>query len=213
MLRGLRQTLCTLGPRYPTETETKLCLSVSWGGTGQQWTATGAGALGTADLGMALALLVEVAIKPTIELPELTQNWEQTLGGHKENLVHQDPGERSSDPTRDWPRLARECLGVSSGGMGQWWPAAGLGALSVAVCAQDILKAVAIIFITSTMVWPQVNKKEETQPHPSTETWIKDLLSMALTIRTRPSFPLSQSLPSGNFHKGADRMKTSVTES
>ena len=23
----------------------------------------------------------------------------QTLGGHKQNLVHQDPGERSSDPT------------------------------------------------------------------------------------------------------------------
>ena len=30
---------------------------------------------------------------------------------------------------------------------------------------------------------------------------IKDLLSMTLPIRTRPSFPLSQSLPSGNFHK------------
>ena len=29
----------------------------------------------------------------------------------------------------------------------------------------------------------------------------KDLLSMALSIRTRPSFPLSQSLPSGSFHK------------
>ena len=25
----------------------------------------------------------------------------QTLGGHKQNLVHQDPGERSRDPTRD----------------------------------------------------------------------------------------------------------------
>ena len=152
---GSNKILCAPRPRDPTETEQDLCLSVSWGGTGQQWTATGAGALGTADLGMALALLVEVTIKPTKELPELTQDWEQTLGGHKENLVHQGPGERSSDPTRDWPRLARECPGVSSGGMGQWWPAAGLGALSVAVCAQDILKEVAIIFITSTMVWPR----------------------------------------------------------
>ena len=43
----------TPGPRDPTETETKLCLSVSCGGTGQQWTAAGAGALGAADLGMA----------------------------------------------------------------------------------------------------------------------------------------------------------------
>ena len=34
--------------------------------------------------------------------------------------------------------------------MGQWWPAAGLGELSAAVCAWDLLKEVTIIFITST---------------------------------------------------------------
>ena len=45
--------LCALGPGDPTETETKLCLSASCGGTGQQWTATGAGALGAVDVGMA----------------------------------------------------------------------------------------------------------------------------------------------------------------
>ena len=55
---------------------------------------------------------------------------------------------------------------------------------------------------------------------PSTENWIKDLLNMALPISTRPSFSLSQSLPSGSFHKPltllhqrADRMKTTITES
>ena len=43
--------------------------------------------------------------------------------------------------------------------MGQRWPAA----LSVAVCAWDLLKEVSIIFIiTSTIVWSQVNKKEGT---------------------------------------------------
>ena len=52
-LRGLKQTLGTSGPRDTTETETELCLSVSCRGTGQQRPATGAGALGTADLGMA----------------------------------------------------------------------------------------------------------------------------------------------------------------
>ena len=41
------------GHRGPTETEAELCLSVSYVGTGQQWTATGAGALSAADLGMA----------------------------------------------------------------------------------------------------------------------------------------------------------------
>ena len=54
---------------------------------------------------------------------------------------------------------------------------------------------------------------------PSTEEWIKDLLSMALPIRTRPNFPHRQSLPSGSFHRSlilihqrADRLKTTITE-
>ena len=41
------------GRRDSTETETELCLSISYGGTGQQWAAAGAGALGAADLNMA----------------------------------------------------------------------------------------------------------------------------------------------------------------
>ena len=71
----------------------------------------------------------------------------------------------------------------------------------------------------ATRVWPQVNNREGTQPHPLTENCVKDLLSMALPIRTRPSFPLCQSLPSGSFHKPlillhqrADRLKTTITE-
>ena len=44
------------------------------------------------------------------------------------DLVHQDPGERSSDPTRDLPVSVQE-----SGGVGRWWPAAGSGALRAAV--------------------------------------------------------------------------------
>ena len=74
--RGLKQTLCAPGPRDPTETGIELRLSISCGGRGQQWTATGAGALGAADWDMASALLEEVAINPTIELTELTQDWE-----------------------------------------------------------------------------------------------------------------------------------------
>ena len=81
------------------------------------------------------------------------------------------------------------------------------------------LKKVAIIFITSTIVWPWVSNREGTQLHPSTENWINNLLSMAPPIRTKPSFSLSQSLPSGSCHKPlillhqkADRMKTTITE-
>ena len=43
--------------------------------------------------------------------------------------------------------------------MGQQWPAAGPGALSEAVLAGDLLKEVTIIFITSTIVWPQVKQQ------------------------------------------------------
>ena len=68
----------------------------------------------------------------------------------------------------DWD-LPIERPGVSSRDMGQWWPAAGLGAVSIAVHAWDLLKKVTIIFITSTIVWPQVNSRDGTQLHPSTE--------------------------------------------
>ena len=99
---------------------------------------------------------------------------------------------------RDWLRLAHDCPGVSGWGFGLWW------------CFE-----VAIIFITSTIVWPHF-KQQGGNTAPS-ENWIKNLLSMALPIRTRPGFPLSQSLPSGSFqnplsHQRADRMKTAITE-
>ena len=74
-----QKTLCALEPRDLTETEPELCLNVSCGSMGQQWPDTGAGALGAVGLGMASALLEEVAISPTIELPELTQDWGNRL--------------------------------------------------------------------------------------------------------------------------------------
>ena len=52
-LRGLKQTLCTPGPRDPTETEPELSLTGSCRGMGQQWTAAGAESLDAVDLGMA----------------------------------------------------------------------------------------------------------------------------------------------------------------
>ena len=59
------------------------------------------------------------------------------------------PGPRRKE---QWPhkRLCWTCLWVSrvsSRGMGQWWPAAWLGALSVAGHAWDLLREVTIIFI------------------------------------------------------------------
>ena len=39
------------------------------------------------------------------------------------------------------------------------WPAAELEALNAAVSAGDLLKDITIIFITSTIVWPQVKQQ------------------------------------------------------
>ena len=44
--------------------------------------------------------------------------------------------------------------------------------------AQDLLKEVAIIFITFSMVWPQVKLQGGNTALPITRNWINDLLSM-----------------------------------
>ena len=75
------------------------------------------------------------------------------------SCAHQDPGERSSDLTRDWPKLACECPGVSGRAVYKRWPAAGSGALSAAVRAWDLLKEVAFILINSTIVWSQIKQQ------------------------------------------------------
>ena len=51
---------------------------------------------------------------------------------------------QETDP--DLPGSVQE----SGGGVSRWWPAAGLGALSVAVQAWNLLKEITIIFTTST---------------------------------------------------------------
>ena len=69
--------------------------------------ATGPGALEAADLGMTKALLEEVAINPTIGLPELTQDWgNRLLEGTDRTLC--TPGPR--DPT---DTETEQCLNVS----------------------------------------------------------------------------------------------------
>ena len=72
---------------------------------GQQWTATGTGALGAADLGMAEALLEEVAINPTIELPELTRDWEVLLKGTNRTLCTRTQEKGAVTPQETNPYL------------------------------------------------------------------------------------------------------------
>ena len=58
--------------------------------------------------------------------------------------------------------------------MDRRWTAEGWGALSAAVHAWDLLKEVAIIFITSTLVWPLVVQRVKHLPTMQ-ETWVRSL--------------------------------------
>ena len=89
---------------------------------GQQWTAAGAGSLGAVDLVMAQALL---------ERSPLTHHraglGKQTLGGHKQNLLHTGNPEKEAvtpqeiDP--DLPVSVQESLAEAwiGGGLPQGW--------------------------------------------------------------------------------------------
>ena len=102
--------------------------------------------------------------------------------------------------------------------MGLRWPAAGSGTLCSSACLGHFEGGHHYLnYLHHNLASGQ--QQGVTQPGPSIEDWIKDLLSIALLIRTKHSFPLSQSLPSGNFHKllilihqRANRMKTTNTE-
>ena len=93
---------------------------------------------------------------------------------------------------------------------------AGSEALSVAVRAWDLLKEVHYLhYLRHSLASGKTTGREHNLAHQQKI----DLLSMAPSIRTRPSFPHSQSLPSGSFHKPLilinqreDRMKTTITE-
>ena len=82
----------------------------------------------------------------------------ETLGGHKQTFYTLGPTRKEQ-----WPQkiMTQTCPWVSRSlwwGMGWWWPTAGSGELSAAVHAWDLLKEVTIIFITSSIIWPQVKQ-------------------------------------------------------
>ena len=135
----------------------------------------------------------EVTINPTRTYTGLEK---QTLGGHKQNVVVctriQEKGAvtpKENDP--DFPVNVQESPVEA-------WVSCGLlqgrGTDYGSAC-RGPLKEVAIFLITSTIVWSQVKQGGNTAPPIRTENWVKDLLSMASPIRTRPSFPHSQLSP------------------
>ena len=89
-----------------------------------------------------------------------------------------------------------------TGGIGWWWPAAGLGALSVAVCAWDLLKELHYLHhLHHSLASGQTTGRVHSPIH-----------QQKIGLKIYSTF--TQSLPSGSFHKPlilihqrADRIK------
>ena len=113
--------------------------------------------------------------------------------------VHQVPGERSSDPTRDWPRLVCECLES----LAEVWVSGGLLQVRGTECSSACMGPFEgschyLHYLHHSLVSGQTIGREHSPTHQQQQ---QNLLNMAPPIRTRPSFPHSQCLPSGSSHK------------
>ena len=112
------------GPRDPTETVTEMCLSVCCGGRVSSGLPQGQG------LWVRQTWVWHKPSwrrSPLTPLPELKQDWElDSWKTQTEPHMHQDPGERSSDPQETDPDLPRSVQGSPAeawigGGLLQGW--------------------------------------------------------------------------------------------
>ena len=132
--------------------------------------------------------------------------------------VHHDPGERSSDPHK---RLTQIYLWGSR----SLWQRRGVAVACCRVggtaCSSAYMGPLEgghshLHYLHHSLASDQITGREHSPAHQQ-KVGLK--IYWAGPVRTRPSFPRSQSLPSGSFHKPlillhhrADRMKTAITE-
>ena len=117
----------------------------------------------------------------------LHRTGKESLGGHNRTLCTRTQEKGAVTPQETDPDLP----GSVQESPGEAWVSGGR-CRAADVRAWALLEEVAVVLIASTTVWPHQTTGRE-QPRPSTENWMKNLRSMAPTIRTRPSFPLSVS--------------------
>ena len=161
----------------------------------------------------------EVALNPTTGLPEFTQDWGRRLL-EGTNRTWCTPGSKRKEQWAN-KRLTQTCprsrnLRQRCGSVVACCRIGGMDYSSVCLRPSEGGRHY-LHYLHLSLAWS--NNREETHLCPSRENWIKALLSMALPIRTRPSFPLSQSLLSRSFHKPlillhkrAGILKTTITE-
>ena len=112
----------------------------------------------------------------------------------------------SEMPWAQWPhkRLSQTCLWMSR----SLWRKCGSTVACLGVRGTDWNnpdispnEGGVITAITLLQFGLRPSYREGTQPHPSRENRVKDLLSMAPPIRARPRFPHNQFLSSRSFHE------------
>ena len=81
-----------------------------------------------------------------------------------------------------------------------------VGALNIAVHAWDPLKEAAIIFMTSTTIWPQLNKREGTQLHTSIENRIKIYWASVSRPCLKLCNPMDCSMPGYPVHHNSQSL-------
>ena len=127
----------------------------------------------------------------------------ETLGGHThtKNLVHTRNQEKGEVTLQETDTVSPVSVQSLRRRCGLAWPTSGSGTLSASVPAWDLLKEVPLSSLPPRKFGLRPNNREGTLTHSSNENLIKHFLSTAPPVRTRPSFPQSQSLSVGSFHK------------
>ena len=129
-----------------------------------------------------------------------TDSWR----AQRKSCVYQDPGERSSGPTRHAARCACECPEVSCGSVSQQWPATESEALPTTVLGASACWHTSFwrrsplppLLLTQFGLRP--NYREGTQPHPSQKVGLKMYWAQSCPPEQDPAFPIANS-----FHQEA----------
>ena len=157
MLRGLKQNFVhTRSQGPPQETEPDLPLSV-WVSPAEAWVSSGL----PPRQGLWLKQIWEARhVSPTIEPPELTQDWgNRLLEGTNKTLC--TSGSRRKD---QWPhkRLTQTCLWVFMSLHQRYGSVVACYRVGSTGCGNGSTRPfedVSIIFITFTIVWPEVKQQ------------------------------------------------------
>ena len=133
------------------------------------------------------------------------------LEGTNKTLCAQGPREKETWPTSDWARLACGFVGA----LWMWGLAAACRGDEGAGRSSPGRHMLAWALLEGPLVsYGQTANREKAETHPSTENWIKGLLSTALPTRARSGFPrILQLIQASYAHPSEDRKKKQELQS